>query len=172
MTTTIAPTEFGNVHLGYGCIETQKLSDWRPFGSDAIGMHCDETLPDMLRFRLDDNECRFLLHRGPAEDVTALGWELDDDATFDEVVARVTRHGVPVVSAASEEAALRGVERLVFFPGPNRLRQEIFTRPRTSAAPLQMRTRGGFVTGEGGMGHVAVVSKTPHLLRGYYNTVF
>ena len=37
-----------------------------------------------MRFRLDDNECRFLLQRGPAEDTTALGWELDDHATFEE----------------------------------------------------------------------------------------
>jgi 2,3-dihydroxybiphenyl 1,2-dioxygenase len=168
----MAPTVFGNVHLGYVIIETSKFADWRRFGRDAIGMHVDESLPDVMRFRLDDNECRFLLQRGPAEDVTALGWELDNDTTFDEVVARVKRHGVPVTGVASEEAALRGVERLVRFPGPNGLRQEIFTRAHTTAAPLQMHTHGGFVTGEGGMGHVAIVSKTPHLMRGYYDTVF
>ena len=65
---------FGNVHLGYVVIETEKFADWRRFGRDAIGMHLDEALPDVMRFRLDDNECRFLLQRGPAEDATALGW--------------------------------------------------------------------------------------------------
>jgi len=34
--------------------------------------------PDTIRFRLDANECRILLQRGPAEDVVALGWHLDD----------------------------------------------------------------------------------------------
>ncbi|RDH74800.1 extradiol ring-cleavage dioxygenase [Mycolicibacterium moriokaense] len=163
---------FGNVHLGYVVVETEKFADWRRFGRDAIGMHLDDSLADTVRFRLDDNECRFLLRRGPAEDVAALGWQLDDHATFDEVVARVTAHGVPVTEGTAEEAALRGVERLVRFPGPNGLAQEIFTRARPAAVPLQTAARGGFVTGESGMGHVALTTKKPHQVRGYYNTVF
>jgi 2,3-dihydroxybiphenyl 1,2-dioxygenase len=163
---------FGNVHLGYVVVETEKFTDWRRFGRDAIGMHIDDSLADTVRFRLDDNECRFLLRRGPAEDVTAIGWQLDDHATFDEIVARVRRHGVPITEGTCEEAALRGVERLVRFPGPNGLAQEVFTTARPAAAPLQMANQGGFVTGESGMGHVAITSKRPHQVRGYYNTVF
>ncbi|MGV0039972.1 VOC family protein [Mycobacterium colombiense] len=163
---------FGNVHLGYIVIETERFADWRRFGRDAIGMHLDQTLPDVIRFRLDDNECRFLLHRGPAEDVTTLGWQLDDHDTFDEILDRVTRHGVPVTEGTPEEAALRGVERLVRVPGPNGLAQELFTRAHTSDTALNMVARGGFVTGEAGMGHVAITSKKPHQMRGYYDTVF
>jgi hypothetical protein len=163
---------FGNVHLGYVVVETEKFADWRRFGRDAIGMHVDDSLADTVRFRLDDNECRFLLRRGPAEDVTALGWQLDDHDTFDEIVARVRRHGVPITEGTSEEAALRGVERMVRFPGPNGLAQEIFTKAKSAASPLQMAARGGFVTGESGLGHVAITSKKPHQVRGYYNTVF
>ena len=163
---------FGNVHLGYIVIETDKFPDWRRFGRDAIGMHLDETLRDVMRFRLDHNECRFLLQRGPAEDVTTLGWQIDDHRTFGEIITRVAGHGVPVKEGTAEEAALRGVERLMRFPGPNGLVQEIFTRARSSHTPLDMAVRGGFVTGEGGIGHVAVTSKKPHQIRGYYNTVF
>jgi 2,3-dihydroxybiphenyl 1,2-dioxygenase len=163
---------FGNVHLGYVVIETQRFADWRRFGRDAIGMHVDETLPDVLRFRLDDNECRFLLQRGPAEDATAIGWQLDDHDTFDEIIARVTRHGVPATEGSAEEAALRGVDRLVRIPGPKGLTQEIFTRPTVSCTPLDIRAAGGFVTGEAGLGHVALTTKKPQHLRGYYSTVF
>jgi 2,3-dihydroxybiphenyl 1,2-dioxygenase len=163
---------FGNVHLGYVVIETHRFADWRRFGRDAIGMHLDETLRDVMRFRLDDNDCRFLLQRGPAEDVTALGWHIDDHHTFDEILGRITRHGVPVHEGTAEEAALRGVERLTRFPGPNGLAQEIFTSARCNDAPPDMTVRGGFVTGEGGIGHVAVTSKKPQQIRGYYNTVF
>lgn len=168
----IAPSVFGSVHLGYIVIETEKFSDWRRFGRDAIGMHLDDTLAGVIRFRLDDRQCRFLLQRGPAEDVTALGWQLDDHGTFDEIVSRVTAHGVPVSQGSSEEAALRGVERLVRFPGPNGLVQEIFTRAETSADPLNALNRAGFVTGDAGLGHVAITTKKPHQMRGYYNTVF
>jgi len=165
------PSVFGKAHLGYVVIETQKFSDWRRFGRDAIGMHLDDGPSDVMRFRLDDNECRFLLQHGPAGDVTALGWHLHDHEAFDTVLARVKGHGVPITEGTDEEAALRGVERLVRFPGPNGLDQEVFTRARTGAAPLRMVTGGGFVTGAAGMGHVAITTRKPHQLRGYYDAV-
>lgn len=161
---------FGRVHLGYLVIETNKFADWRRFGRDAIGMHLDDALPDVQRFRVDDHACRFLLQRGPAEDVTAVGWELDDHDAFDQILSRVTGHGVPVADGTAEEAALRGVERLVRFPGPNGLTQEIFTRAQTSTAPLDVRAE--FVTGASGLGHIALTSKKPEQMRGYYQTVF
>lgn len=167
----MSPSVFGRVRLGYVVIETQKFGDWRRFGRDAIGMHLDDAARDAMRFRLDDNECRFLLHRGPAEDVTTLGWHLDDHDAFDTVLARVKHHGVPLTEGTGEEAALRGVERLVRFPGPNGLTQEVFTRARPGAAPLDMAAGGGFVTGAAGLGHVAVTTTRPHQLRGYYDAV-
>lgn len=174
MTTTAAQpcTVFGAVRLGYIVIETDKFADWRRFGRDAIGMHLDDTGPDVMRFRLDSNQCRFLLRRGPAEDVAALGWQLDDNHTFDEVVNRVRRHDVPVTEGAAEDVALRGVERLACFPGPNGLTQEISLGAHTCGTALNVTMRGDFVTGEGGIGHVAVTSKKPDQMHGYYHTVF
>lgn len=163
---------FGKVHLGYVVIQTERFAEWRRFGRDAIGMHLDESAPGVLRFRLDDHQCRFLLERGGAEDVTALGWQLDDHATLDEIVSRVTSHGVPTADGNAEEVALRGVERLVRFPGPNGLVQEIFVRAQTSTETLRAANRGGFVTGVAGMGHVAITTKKPYQTRGYYAGVF
>jgi hypothetical protein len=138
MSTAITPSVFGNVHLGYVVIETNKFADWKRFGRDAIGMHLDDMSLDTIRFRLDANECRFLLRRGPAEDVIALGWHLDDHATFDEISRRVADHGVPAVEGSDEDAKLRGVERFLRFPGPNGLTQEIYTTVRTAPLPLDI----------------------------------
>ena len=151
--TALETSVFGAVHLGYLVVETEKFADWRRFGRDAIGMHLDETLPDVMRFRLDDDECRFLLQRGPAEDVTAFGWKIDDHSSFDTIEAR-------------------GVERFLGFPGPNGVHQEIYVEARRKQSPLQLGVRGGFVTGDAGMGHVAIATKKPHQMRAYYNTVF
>lgn len=172
MSAPTAPSVFGNVHLGYIVIESERFADWRRFGKDAIGMHLDEVSADVIRFRLDDHQARFIIVRGPAEDVVALGWELDDHESFDRIVARVVDRGVPTVEGTEEDAAIRGVERLIRFPGPNRLAQEIFTRARLTDAPLSMTNAGGFVTGTSGMGHVAITSTKPQQMRGYYNTVF
>src|SRR6476620_5414044 len=106
MSTTITPSVFGNVHLGYVVIETDKFADWKRFGRDAIGMHLDDMAPEAIRLRLDAKECRILLRRGPAEAVVALGWHRDDHATFDEVNRRVSDHRVPTVECAEEEAKL------------------------------------------------------------------
>ena len=162
---------FGTVHLGYVVIDTEKFADWKRFGRDAVGMHVDDLTPDVMRFRLDANECRVLLRRGPAEDVVALGWQLDDHAGFDEICRRVVDHGVPAEVGTDDEAAIRGVERFVRFPGPNGLAQEIFTTARTAAPPGDL-AGSGFVTGAGGLGHVALTTKRPHLMRGYFSHVF
>lgn len=162
---------FGAVHLGYLVIESDRLADWRRFGTDAIGMHHDAVSRDLMRFRLDDHACRFLIRRGRAEDVVATGWHIDDHASFERIEARVRAHGVPVVRGSDEEAALRGVERLLRFPGPKGIAQEIYTTPVTSSEPLRMLA-SGWVTGDSGMGHVAITSARPTLLRGYFDTVF
>ncbi|MCB0893784.1 MAG: VOC family protein [Nocardioides sp.] len=162
---------FGNVHLGYLVVQTQRLTDWRRFGADAVGLHVDELTPDTTRFRLDDRECRFLLQRGTAEDVTALGWQVDDHETFDVILERVTSRGLPVREGTPDECALRGVERLWRFPGPKGAATEIFTTPLTTPSPLVMRN-SAFVTGESGMGHVAITSKDVLGLHSYYSTLF
>ncbi|SEB02930.1 MULTISPECIES: VOC family protein [unclassified Mycobacterium] len=160
---------FGHVSLGYLAVETKRFADWRRFGRDAIGMHLDDLDSDAIRFRLDEQQCRFLLRRGPAEDVTALGWQVDDHETFDEILRRVHRCGVPVTVGSDDEAALRGVERLVRIPGPNGLAQELYTHAHVED---HLSVAGkGFVTGEFGLGHVAVTSTRPHEVRGYYNTL-
>lgn len=162
---------FGAVHLGYIAVQSNRLSDWRRFGADAIGLHVDDVDPNTLRFRLDDRTCRFLIRRGSAEDVIALGWQVDDHETFDRIIARVTDRGLPIIEGTKEEAALRGVERLWRFAGPKGIAQEIFTVPVTTPEPLRMQS-SGWVTGEAGLGHVAILSREPESMRGYFHTVF
>ncbi|MFF3570559.1 VOC family protein [Nocardia jiangxiensis] len=162
---------FGAVHLGYVVVQSNRASDWRRFGAEAIGLHVDEIDGGALRFRLDDRACRFLVERGPAEDATALGWQVDDHETFDRIIARVADRGVPIVEGSAREATLRGVQRLWRFAGPKGIAQEIFTVPLTTPEPLRMLS-SGWVTGESGLGHVAILSREPEAMRDYYRTVF
>ena len=88
-----------------------------------------------------------------------------------QISRRVADHGVPAVEGSEEDAKLRGVERFLRFPGPNGLTQEIYTTARTAPLPLDI-PGSGFVTGAGGLGHVALTTKKPQYVRGYYNHVF
>lgn len=162
---------FGAVRLGYLVIESQRFADWRRFAADAIGLHVDELTTDVMRFRLDDHECRFLVRRGPAEDVTAVGWQVDDHETFEQILSRVHAGGLLLAEGNAQECALRGVERLWRFAGPNGVQTEIFTRACTSVEPLRM-LQSGFVTGDGGMGHIALTSASPESVRNYYDSLF
>jgi Glyoxalase/Bleomycin resistance protein/Dioxygenase superfamily len=45
-------------------------------------------------------------------------------------------------------------------------------RFRLDDTPLNMAVHGGFVTGEAGIGHVAVTSTKPRQVRGYYDSIF
>ncbi|MFC0437067.1 VOC family protein [Kutzneria buriramensis] len=164
------PDVYGAARLGYVVVESRRLTDWNRFGADAIGLHVDELTRDALRFRLDDRECRFLIERGPAEDVTAAGWEIDDHETFDVILGRVTAAGLPITEGTAEEAGLRGVERLWRFPGPKGIVTEIFTRARTTTVPLRMRN-AAFVTGRSGMGHLAITTTRPERLHTYWNNL-
>jgi len=166
----VRPDIFGATRLGYIVVQSQRLTDWHRFGVDAIGLHVDELTRDALRFRLDDRECRLLIRRGPAEDVVAVGWEIDDHETFDVALGRVRAAGLPAVEANADEAALRGVERLWRFPGPKGVSTEVFTRARTTSAPLRMQN-AAFVTGRSGMGHLAITTTRPEQLHTYWNNL-
>jgi hypothetical protein len=48
----------------------------------------------------------------------------------------------------------------------------MYVTARKSVEPLRLTAAGGFVTGVDGMGHVAIATKKPHQMRGYYSTVF
>ncbi len=138
-----ANSVFGKAHLGHVVIETQKFGDWKRFGRDAIGMHLDELSPDTARFRLDDNACRVLLRRGPAEDVVALGWHLDGAATFDEVSRRVADAAVPAAEGGEEEAEAARRGAFLAVPRPQRARPgDLHQRPHRAAGPGHARVAG------------------------------
>ena len=130
---------FGGVHLGYLVIETEKFDDWRRFGRDAIGMHLDETLPRRCGSASTTTSADSCSSADRAEDTTALGWRVDDHGAFEVIEKRVRSHGVPVTEGTAEETALRGVERLIHFPGPNGLTRRCTSNPASARRPPARR---------------------------------
>jgi 2,3-dihydroxybiphenyl 1,2-dioxygenase len=162
---------FGRVRLGYLLVESQRLDEWQRFAADGIGMHVDRIGHDVLALRIDSHERRVVVNRGPAEDVAALGWQVDDDERLRLALERLHRLRVEVREIADERAALRGVERYWSFVGPKGLASELFVAPRLSSRSLEMRA-SGFMTGAGGMGHVAISTREPEAMQRFWQAVF
>lgn len=154
--------------LAYVVIESRKLDAWRQFAAEGLGLHVDTIDKDTLAFRLDDYARRFIVKRGPAEDVVALGWET---ANLDVLRQHLAANKVALVEEAKEPAALRGVARFVAYAGPKGLRMEFCEPPRRTNAPLEMKASQGFNTGDGGLGHAVMTTRFPEKLQRDFETL-
>lgn len=162
---------FDAVTLGYLVVESARLDDWRQFGEDALGMELAHRDAHTLALRMDRHQRRLIVQAGPGEDVLAIGWQLRDQAALDEVLARLRRRGIAVSAASAEQARTRGVAGYWQCTGPKGLGIELFTTPLLNEAPLRMRT-SAFVTGQSGMGHVAITSRRPEAMLAFWHDIF
>jgi 2,3-dihydroxybiphenyl 1,2-dioxygenase len=162
---------FGKVRMGYVVVASQRLEQWESFGAQGIGMHLDKPAPGVLAFRMDSHTRRLIVKRGNEEDVVASGWQVDNEEVLAEIVGRLKADGVQVRAGSGEEAQLRGVESFVGFSGPKQMSVELYTRPKKTDAALAMKS-SGFVTGDIGMGHLAITSKEPEAMLGFWKKYF
>lgn len=168
--TGTAPSVYGAVRLGYALVDSARLADWKRFAVDGLGMAAAEQTDAFLALRTDDHARRLMVRKAASEDVGALGWEVARAASLQTILARLKAHDIAVEEVAGEEAALRGVKRLWRFLGPKRQVLELFTEPVMAAAPTS--GAGGFVTGVGGMGHVAIMTRKPDAMIGFWRSIF
>jgi 2,3-dihydroxybiphenyl 1,2-dioxygenase len=164
-------TLFNRVRLGYVMAESNKLDEWQTFVKEGLGLHVDVLASNALGCRIDTRQRRLIVRKGNAEDVVALGWQLDDMSALKLAVERLTNRGITVQEGSPSDAELRGVRGFWFFPGPKQLRIELFTEALDAAQPLQMKA-SGFVTGTAGMGHVAITTRRPEAMQAFWKDVF
>ncbi|MCU1718715.1 VOC family protein [Pseudomonas sp. 5P_3.1_Bac2] len=162
---------FGASSMGYVVIESAQLSRWQALLTQGIGLHQQQADADCLAFRMDQHQRRIIICRGPAENVTAIGWQLRDQATLDTVLQRLAARGIKVTTSTPEQAAERGVQAFWRLLGPKALAIELFIQPLLSREPLNMLC-AGFVTGACGMGHVAITSRRGKTMRRFWEEIF
>jgi extradiol dioxygenase len=144
--------------LGYVGIETPAAEAWESFGPDVLGMPlADPPTGGGVRLRMDDRHHRLALHPGPRHRLAYLGWEMADEAAVGEAFDDLTAAGLPVQCGSDDETADRAVRGLVSFVDYLGIRHELFHGQRNIPSSFQPTRRiSGFVTGEHGMGHVAL----------------
>ncbi len=162
---------FGNVSMGYALIESNQLNHWRRFTEKGLGLHLECAEDDLLAFRMDSHQRRLIITKGSAEDFIAIGWQVKDESSLNLLLGRLRDHNIAFTEGSSQEAAIRGVQSFWRFVGPKGLALELFTRPITTDEPLNMQT-SSFITGEGGMGHVAITSRLPEKMLRFWQEIF
>ncbi|MCY1341716.1 Biphenyl-2,3-diol 1,2-dioxygenase [compost metagenome] len=162
---------FGASSMGYAVIESNHLDRWKTFLKDGIGLHLQHAGQDCLAFRMDHHQRRIIVKRGGAEDFAAVGWQLRDQATLDIVLQRLKARSIAVQQSTAVEAAERGVTRFWRVIGPKRMAIELFIEPLTTSEPLDMLS-AGFITGEAGMGHLAITSRRGQDMRRFWQEIF
>jgi 2,3-dihydroxybiphenyl 1,2-dioxygenase len=162
---------FGKSRLGYVLVESSRIAEWKVFGAQGLGMHVDSVEGGALAFRLDSHQRRMIVRPGSAEDVVALGFELEDENVLLEIRKRLGERGVTLRSGTADEARLRGVETFYTFDGPKRLQIDLYTRAVMSQEELHMQS-SGFLTGSAGIGHVAIVTREPEAFQAFWEMIF
>src|SRR6201985_3952512 len=94
--------------LGYAGFGSDKLDDWRAFGTGLVGLQAVERGNSLLAFRMDDRKQRIVIDRAMGEGARFFGWEVADGAALDALAARVGGVGGARTPPAQRAGRARG----------------------------------------------------------------
>lgn len=144
--------------LGYLCIEASDLDAWERFATEFIGLVLSERRADgSLVLRMDDHQLRYLVTPGPLDDLAAAGWQVASHEALDLLTERLEAAGYSTAQADAETCRSRCVEAIRRVEDPNGLPIELFVGPAQADDTFSSEVaKGGFVTGNLGMGHIVL----------------
>jgi 2,3-dihydroxybiphenyl 1,2-dioxygenase len=155
--------------LGRIGIEARDLERWAWFAANILGLPVAAKDPDgSLFLQMDDWEYRVAVHPGQRDDIAYLGWDVDDAAALNRLVAKLRAGGHAVETASTALCGERRVKGLAFCHDPNGIRNEFSYGPRAGQPFMSPRSLSGFVTGDQGVGHVVLVVDDPAAALHFY----
>jgi 3,4-dihydroxy-9,10-secoandrosta-1,3,5(10)-triene-9,17-dione 4,5-dioxygenase len=159
--------------LSYLVLESNKTDEWRRYATEFLGMEIPaEQAGEYMRIRMDDFAYRFLIKPGSSEDLWAAGFLVANNSALEEVAAHVVSHGVEVHRATPAELAERDVQDMIWLLDPNGLRIEITCNPKRMTTPAKTPlVQGGFLTGDMGLGHIAIAAPDLQASEAFYKDV-
>jgi 2,3-dihydroxybiphenyl 1,2-dioxygenase len=159
--------------LGYLGIETKALDAWEEFATEVLGLSVQRRFSEGgFSLRMDSHADRLFVEPGQSDDVSVIGWQVENAAALVDIANRVERSGHPVANGTADEAARRGVARLMRFADPAGIPTEIFYGPEKASEPFRSPlVTSGFVAEERGLGHVVVTAKNKEESARFYESV-
>lgn len=146
--------------LGYLAFEVADLAAWEPFATQVLGLQLVDRRDEGFSLRMDGHRQRFFVEHGPADDLAAIGWEVEGPAALAEIQGRLRDSGYRVTEGSQQDASRRHVAALIRFDDPAGNPNEIYYGPALAEGPFVSEVvKSGFVADEQGLGHVVVLSR-------------
>jgi extradiol dioxygenase len=132
--------------------------DWRVFGTEVLGMQLADDGPGgEVRLRLDSLPARICITPGVANELGYLGWSVESSDALIDTIDAVRAVGIAVHQGDATLATLRCAVEVAWFVDPVGFRHELaLGLQQDTTAFVPGRPISGFLTGEGGLGHVVL----------------
>src|SRR3979411_2575805 len=75
--------------LGYAGFGSDRLDDWRQFGTSLVGLQAVERGHSLLACRRDDRKQLIVIDRAMADGTRFFGWEVADRAALEALAAKL-----------------------------------------------------------------------------------
>jgi 2,3-dihydroxybiphenyl 1,2-dioxygenase len=155
--------------LGYAGFGSDKLDDWRQFGTNLVGLQAVERGNSLLAFRMDDRKQRIVIDRSMGGGARFFGWEVADAAALDTLAAKLEAAKVEVTAEPKTLADARRVSGLISFNDPAGNRLEAFYGAEIDETPFSPgRSISGFRTGPMGLGHAVLTVENIEPVMAFY----
>ena len=153
----------GITELGYVRIGVSDLGAWHKFCSELLGLEVHEdSEAGRLYVRNDQWHHRIIIEKDESDDLLAAGLRVAGPAEFMDMQSVLKANDVPFTVADTATVQDRHVLELMFINDPDGTSLEIFHGPQVDPHRPFYPGRGmygKFKTGDGGLGHMMLVSK-------------
>ncbi len=158
--------------LGYAGFGSDRLDDWRQFGTSLVGLQAVERSPSLLAFRMDDRKQRIVIDRSLGDGTRFFGWEVANDAALDALAAKLEAAHIDVTREPQTFADARRVHAMISFHDPAGNRLEVFHGAEIDDTPFKPgRAISGFRTGPLGLGHAVLTVERIDPMMAFYRDV-
>jgi 3,4-dihydroxy-9,10-secoandrosta-1,3,5(10)-triene-9,17-dione 4,5-dioxygenase len=148
--------------LGYIWIESTDPSKWLSYGTEVLGLMNAPGMPDdgNVYLKMDERPYRLSIYKGETDRLALCGWELKDEADFEQAKSDLSTSGVNFEELTAEQVQLRRVRAAIRLQVPSGNTLELYWGADLDYAKfISPRGIEGFETGfcgDMGLGHAVL----------------
>ena len=160
--------------LSYVLIETTDLQEWADYAHNVVGLMRNDSLSDEnnLYLRMDDKSFRFHVTTGQAKRFIAAGFNLKDQAAFEQAKGELSNANISFEDFTEEMIQARCVTAGISLQDPAGNLLELSYGALDDQEPfLSPQDIKGFVTKGLGFGHVVFAAPDLELSHSFYINV-